>query len=577
MRGVCLGAVALALVLPTTARAVEVSGTADVGYLRNDGWSGSEHAAFSPYDFGATLGLSGSLLRPGLADGFLSGNYRQLRSDELHSTSRTDNFGGRGSLSLLNGTSLPVSFFASRTWNDFRTELGSSRQGSSRVTTLGGLASLNLPDLPRLRLQLQRNLVETTNTGLESFTGNTSLSTGLDYTNGRNNVAVTYSTGWNNGTLATSGYRMHAVNAQLWSDLAPGARVTLIDQYVLRDPTTDAPSNTRFEHNNLGARLAFVPAPQLDNEASFSQQRQSVRAQGEAEREARSLSLANRLRYRFSPDFEAYVSASGAYTDERAGTDSLRSQNGSGGLGANWQHAFRLLTVGLGGGASGGVTQQTGAGTGGSWTVNGSFNLTRAEVTSRLLASYSIAFSRGITSLQSDTFDQRALLTYDFATISGRTLRGSLELQDATRTDELFGTSRDRRATATGQVLWGVSTLQLSAGLADGISERLGLPGTIDSPPIAPSSANSRTAFASVSSTTGIERWRLAAILRAAVVRDPGTSSAKEYGFSFTAGYTIGLVTLALEERMVLSDRQGFLSNSNTVSARLSRNFGAKW
>lgn len=577
MRVACLLASLLPLVLPGAARAVEVTGSADVGFLRQDGWSGSEHDSFSPYDFGATLGFTGSLLTPGLADGSFLGNYRQLRSNELRSSNRTDNLGFRSSLSLLNGTSLPMSFFASRAWNDFRTDVGSARLGSSRVTTLGGVAMLNLPDLPRLRVQLQRNLVDTTNAGLDSFTGNTSLTTGLDYSSGRNNVALIYSTGWDSGTLATSAYRMHAVNAELWSELAPGARVTLIDQYTLRDPTTAALSNTRFEHNNLGARLSFVPAPRLDNEASFSQVRQSVGSQGVVEREARSLSLNDRLRYRFNPDFEAYATAGGTYNDERAGEGSLRSQNGSAGLGANWQHAFRLLTVGLGGGASGGATQQAGAGTGGSWSVNGSCNATRAEGRWRLMGTYSIGLQRGMTSLQSDAFDQRGMLTYDYSSLSGRSFRGSLELQDASRTDELFGTGRDRRATASGQILWGLSNVQLSAGLTDGISERLGLPGTTDSPPIAPSSANSRTAFASLSSLTGIERWRFAAIVRAAVVRDPGNPSSKEYGFSFTAGYTIGLVALTLEERMVLSDRQGFLSNSNTVMARLSRNFGARW
>lgn len=567
---------AFALLVASSAAAVEVTGAADVGWLRNDGWTGVEHGGYSPWDFGGTLGVSGSFLRPGLADGFLSGSYRQVRSDELKSSSRTDNFGFRSNLSLFNGTWLPIGLYASRTWNDFRTELQSAREGSSRVTTLGAAATLALPELPRLRLQLQRNMVDATNAGLDSFTGNTSLSAGVDYTSARNNFAVTYSTGWNNGTLATSGYRMHAVNAELWSQLAPGARITLIDQYVLRDPTTDAAANLRYEHNNLGARLAFAPAERLDNEASFSQQRQAARGAGVEEREARTLALLDRLRYRFSPDLEAYLTAGGTYTDERSGADSLRAQNGSAGAGATWQHAFGAFAASLNGGATGGATSQTGEGTSGSWSVNGALQLTWASPTTRLLASYGAGFQRGITSLQSDAFDQRATVTCDVLSLAGRAFRGTLELQDALRKDELFGESRDRRLTAGGQLLWGPNSVQLSAGLTDGVSDRLGLPGTPDSPPIAPSSSNSRTAFASLTSASVIERWRLGAIVRAAVVRDPGFPSAKEYGLSITAGYTIGLVSLTLEERLVLSDRQGLLSTSNTLVARLSRNFGAR-
>ena len=74
---------------------------------------------------------------------------------------------------------------------------------------------------------------------------------------------------------------------------------------------------------------------------------------------------------------------------------------------------------------------------------------------------------------------------------------------------------------------------------------------------------------ASVAGTTG--RWSLAGSARLASVEDPGYPSASERALSLSASYAVGMVVLTLENRLMVTTRQGQATTADYLLLRVAR------
>lgn len=574
-RRLALPTALIAFALSARARAFSGGGSADVGYSQAQTWSPGAYDRANPWDYGLQLGLSDSVIAPTFLQWILNGSYR--RQHTLLSRGSNDNnvLSYNAATSLLSQSRFPINLYASRGTSDFASETSVHTTGSAQTMSLGGNISVLLPDLPVLRLSIQRVLLDTTNLfGGETTSQSTQLEAGMHHSIGRNSFGIDYGTSWNSGNTGPADFRGHAVNGTLASNLSDDLQLTLFDRYYLRLPRQESATNPRWDDQALSAALEWRLSPTTRDRIEYRQQHQLFRAAGTADSEVTQYTASNSLRRAFSSELQAFATGNASYGIERLKVEEIRAASETAGGGVDWRRTAGKLSLSLSGSGDVGAVQQRDDGTRPTWTVNGSAGGGWTEEPWSGQAGYSIGYAQNGATLIGSTLTQRAYASAGGQPGPAGSLRATLNASLDVRHDQLLGNALNRAASAGLGWTRGVLSVNGEAGLAVGATNGVA-PGILaTNTPIAPTRFNTTQLHATLSAFQVWGRWRFNEILRTLTKDVPGLPNDTEHSAALVTAYQIGLITFSAEERFSLERTSGSQRTASYFVVRIARSFG---
>ncbi|HEY3448486.1 MAG TPA: hypothetical protein VGK67_19175 [Myxococcales bacterium] len=550
---------------------ISIGGDAGAGYSRTDvflPW----HRSGQGLDFVVAINASGGGLSPGLLVWRLGAEYQPRRDSWGGTVDTTHNLTFHLDLDALRELPVNVRLNASRTLTDSTSVGLNPRVGTVTTTAVGGAVALRLDRLPSVNVGVTHSVTETRAPGVaDASATNTGLTVGVNENLKNYQYDLGYGTGWNQGSYAENNYQSH--NFTLNARLTPSEEVMLYlrDTYFLRQPTTDASTNPRFDSNSLGTGVQWRPRPTTTNGLDYAYSHVLVQAQGTPEIESLSQSVGDTLTWRYSPALSFNGSASVAYGEERSDALSRKAAGETMGLGAFWQYGSGAHSLSLGGGGSVGFVEPLEAPVEVSWGVSLSTSYTWVYDLTQLTLTYSGAYQEGGASLAGWSMDHHLQARWE-ALIGRLSLRGTLQGDYARRVDRILGSTRNDGARLVVDVYWWRMVFQASAGISEGVSPAIAGPGS----ELLPSSFNTVSKFAAGSVGLTFDRGNLVLSLlgNATWVSAPGRPEQQQQSAAVQLSYKFGLTTASIEDRYSAGGVTGVWQQGNTVMARVTRNFG---
>lgn len=580
------GALAALLLASTSASAMQVSGEVDTGYLRTDNWaSGSPTTTIPMWDYGGSLSLSGSPLRPGLLslDGGL--DYRKVQTYYSVAPSDAADWGYHGVARLFSDSPFNLNLSASQAWNDFTSQtnapgVASVQSTGSNFTRTEGADLAWRPDqrLPGLRASIGRTTSEFTGFAqpLTDAT-NTYLSLGAGQTIGVHSYDIGYTTNWNSGSYADTNYQSHLLNIYDDSHLSKNLEFRFAESYFLRDPTLESPFNPRIDDNSLTSGLFWQISDPLRGETDYAYHRIVAEAPDTPTRESLQHGLNTAGEYRYTSRLTFLGNFGANYDSERLGDGSYNGTGEQVGGGLRYtdkltEHESWFAT----GNGSVGLLQQAGAtgqfayGAG----AGGGLSTRRDRWTGT--ASYTFSYSSNLAARAGSSFSQGLSASIETLFLGAR-VQGMGNAQSTRYDDPLLGANLNRTANFTLTAQWRRETLQLTYGLSDGLARTL-LGGSSSDGLFLPAGYDTHSRYASGQAGFQLARQLNLSFLGLWVQSSaPGRPDEYERTGAVDLSYALGAFTLSAEERYSTGGAGGLTQNGNSFFFRVSRGFGARF
>lgn len=576
-------ALACALAFPDRAAAQGYTGQLGGYYVRSQQWSPTGDTLLTPQ-----LNLDGNIA----ANGFISGpdvarwngdlSLLAARSGEnLGDTANTLNFGLGLGLFQTNASRLPITVFANRSTVDSAFDLnpGNRLTGTTTGTTYGGAGGVNVPGMPTLRFGANR-LYET-NSGYGRAPSNQTTDTvtaGFRHSPGVYQIDGDYNGQFRTGTLAVNNYDQHAFRLQGAAIIAPLLTAYASDFYQQRTATTSDPTNPTSLSNSFNAGVRGVDADNMNRwYVAYDYSHFFIEAPGVDPNEQFSHGLTGQAERTLAPEFSSRFSVGANLTDFRlGGTQQIASGESVGGV-VTWTHILRpgnvlLLEAGPTIGAIQPKDQSSEFAYGAEGRARWVLEAVRSEL------EYRINWAKNLAAAQGTTLTQRLRFDYSHR-MSRRSRVSAYAFLDSIRQDSpLFGTSVGQNAQAEGVLAWAQERYVLRAGATYSAVPTVFASGTISDGLFIPANFAARTASAYVSINAAVTpRLRVEGGARYGSGFGGGIPSQKEYGLVGTLGYTLGLLTLSIEDRYTRGGATSFDSRANFFFVRLTRTFGGRF
>ncbi len=584
-------AVVLALLLATSAgageRGINLGGFIGAGYLLGtDPSSNGFGLGTSSLDLMAGVRASGGGLRPELLTWAGNLTWMGMRTFNLHNQSALTNFGFGASLQAAKGSFLPVTFDASRTFNDASTgAAGSAQVGTSATTSLGGSVTYGQAVGPRLTASLSRVMIDTIPVaGAQStFSGNTRLLAGVSQSLNGFSYSGAYDTNWSGGTFAQQGYRSHLVNARADGPVGDTVSLFATDQYYLRKPTNDSPLNPRMDTNVFGGGVRWLPSNVLTATFAVNHNESLVASPAQADLVTRNQSLTQSLLYRWSERVALTQSLGVQSGYARSGVGEAGGIGESVGAGARWNSPLAYGSAGVTGDATVGLVQPiAGAAQQLQWGAGGSLFTTVDGQRMTAFGSYTLSYAQGGAGITGDSLSQELKAQATVRPRDGLTLRGSLVGSGRKRQDAILGTFFNRTITLLLEAGLGRHHGMLTAGLFDGLDAATGTgpaPGSPSDGLFLPVAYNAHTRYVGAGWSSVFLSGKLPVNLTARVSQTEFVNQAATTGGGVTlqAQYLIGKFRVSLEDRLSFTTAANEVFNQNVLMLRLTRDFGMEF
>ena len=566
-------ALALLLLAPALARAgsYQLTGSVDAGYGRTDAWASGRSSSSPAWDFGGQLSLGAAPIRPELLQLSASGSYRKLQSSYLESRTTADNFGYSAAAALLQGFPVTFNLFASRTWSDFNAVAETRQTGSSLTRSEGGTAVLHFDRAPTLRATLQRTTFDNIGLGGQETTGQaTRLSLGGSHTLENHSYSASYDTAWSEGTFAETNYRNHYFNFQGSAFATRSLEVRVSENYFLRRPTVDDPTNPRYDDNNLNVTAFWRPSQTVGGTLGYAFRHTLFEAQNVVSQDSRANLVSLGGSYGWNEDWTFNGTASVERGEDRLGTETRDTSGEAVGAGARWQRAFGDYTWNASADGSVGSTRALGQDL-------FAYGLGAAGGVNTTLSGWASGLSLA-TSFSSNLLGQAGWSVRN--SVSGQSetrlslgigLRGRLQLIDTRQHSEFLGDSSNQTALLQLAASYRVHFAELSVGQTNGSAQNLVDPALN---PNLPSRFNTRSSFVTATGNTLLApSLGLEALARYLSTTSPGGLHTWETAFNLRLLYRIGLFDLSAEDRYSVGG-SGSVSRVNVFLVRATRTFG---
>lgn len=557
------------------ASGVTITAFAGGGFLlesaeRPDAWSSR-----SLFDFTVGASVTGGFIRPQLLRWSLSGAYQGNRQTANQGAATSlDGLVASARVSALSGTPTPLTFYLTRTNTDVA-EITPRRSTGTVVTTgFGATAAVGFLDFPRLTAGVSRNIVETTSAdGRRTNSGLTTLDVGVAQQLKRFEYSGSYITNWSNGSYTDLQYGSHNLAVRAAAPLSATAQFSVNDQYFVRLPTTEAPTNPRYEANSVSALLSWRRSERLTANMAYSNLQSSIVAPGSLDQTTTNHALSESLTWRWRDDLTITQQLSAQYAASRRNLDQFHGGRGDFGGGLAWLRPAAWGGTSLGGGATIGVAGDD-ASLAPGWGANLDAQLSLRS--GRLSGSglYSLVYSDTGTLLFGRTFRQNLRLETIFVPAQSWRLRAFVSGSGARKDNATVGTALQRNLQAVLEAGYREHQLQLFAGYSDGLPESLLNPVIADGL-FLPAPYNSQLLNFGATLATAPLRGQLVFRVTGRYTQTAGLGrpTEQEVGVTATASWTIGRFRISAEDRLLLGYRELSWSRNNTLMLRLTRDF----
>jgi hypothetical protein len=580
-RVLILAAAGAALARPAAA-GFDLSGAVGGGYQRTDEWVLSDHSAVTLWDWNANLSLSGSPIRPELMQLSLGGAYAGRSNLYGETTARSDNLTFLGSLSLLSHAVSPLAatLGASLSNVDFHTSGGPTgpTTGSTQTLSYSGTLGFEADRLPAVQVFTSRSESANRSFGApETEASTTYLSASARQNLSNHSYGLFYETSWNGGTYDDTNYRTHRVRLDLASDVSKDVRFQLTENYYLRLPTLDAPTNPRYDDNALQVGASWTATPRQSHRFNYRYGRQVADFTASPDREVSAQGLSYATDYVMKPGLTLGVTANLDYALERldAAERSSAGQTLSGTL--DWRYPLPrspgdAIRVGLG--VGGGALEPSGRSAEFAYSLRGSLGWETAGPTFAGSVSYQGNYqgngsARPGWATSHQLFGDARLALGSYASLSGQATLWLMSSES-----DLFGDSQSRQASLS--VIYALRGYQVN--LIGGASYGAGSSMPSSAGSLLPREFSSTSRYLVLRVTLPLlHNLRAIADGRVAATSGPGRPTLGERGASLRLGYSLGLWDLSIEERYSTGGDGAFDRSGNVLMIRLRRSFGFRF
>lgn len=558
------------------ASGLDLTGSVGGGWVRSDTWAPDAHATSGGWDFNLNLDVTTFLIDPRAALLSLGADYGRYRSLYYQPASQIENWRLRSSLALLSASDFPVTLSASRSTSDISSDAENFRTGSTEVNTIAGTAAMRVPDLPNLRLSVNR-VWATTHAYLvpPASTDTTSLSVMANQARQAYTWNAIYNTSWNSGTRAENDYRAHDLSLEGSVPLGGGVDARFIDRYTLRDPQRESPLSPRLSALQSSAGVTWRTAA-FTSLFDYSYVRSLGEFVGAPDQETVSHGLSWSVQHPLGPRTILSGSVGANFGLARVGTQEERAMGQQLGGHVSWQAPVRGFNLALQGGFNVGVLEPSAGRTQGAWGFSAGANANGSIGGWVSSGSYSGSYSKGLGGVDGSTLSQNLVLTtavpWSWAQVTAQ-LNAS-----ATRHDSpLFGTGISRSIAAIVSGRRKAVSIGLHAGALDGLAPTLQV-GTIVDGLFLPASFNSHSWYVTLLGSLAATRsLNLSASAQIAQVSAAGQATQTDRGFTLGVGYVVGEFVFTLDDRVANGGVGGRTQTGNIIMLRASRSFGASF
>ncbi len=567
-------AAGLALLSPGAA-AVDLSGTAGGGYVQtNSSSSAGDASGTRSWDFAGNLSFAGEVERSGILSYGGGAAYQTLHSAYFDSSSASNGFTYSASASALAEKPFNLALSLSQGWNRFNSEGGSTTTGDTRARSETASAALALPGMPAVSLNASRSDAVNHSFGQESQTESTTLGASVTQQFGAFGYSLAYGTGFNQGTLAETNYRRHDFTGLVSANLSRDVRLMVNDQYHLRLPTREAPTNPRYDDHGIGAGTSWALSEKVNSRVDYAYQRSLVTAPTVPDQELLSHGASLGVDYRYRPDLSFHASASGLVGLVRTGATEERVLGQSVGGGAAWGHEyarFRLQTQGNL--ALNAAEPDTGSAVLG-YTAGGGSSLATWIRGWNCAFGYNASYGSASGGLAGSSFGHGVTASADGAPWRGAYSSVSLTASSARSESPLFGTSMSRNVALNVSGSWKAVATTLTLGMSDGLADPLRRTGFADGL-FVPSRFNTRSRHATLFASAALVRnLSLRGVLKYLESTSPGREKQWEEAGSVSLGYAIGAFTFSAEDSVSRGGYGDYRRTANVVMLQAMRTFG---
>ncbi|HZZ83303.1 MAG TPA: hypothetical protein VFE30_02105 [Anaeromyxobacteraceae bacterium] len=568
---------ALACAAASPAAAFDVGGAISGGYWRSDSWSGGVHDSAPAFDYGGSIGVSGTPIRRDILFMTAGADYRQTHSYYSTGNSQNGNFTYNGNASLFTGFPLTLNLSAARTRADFTTDAGGATTGTTVMTSQTASASYTVSGLPGVNAQFSRSDSDNSGFGGQHHTyGFDALAASANQSIGPHHYSLSYDTSWNRGDLAENNYRFHHLDFQEGTQLSRDLDFTVSDNYLLRDPTLGSPVNPRIDDNAFITAVRWRPNSVVNTSTSYVYHHSLITAVATPDRESSNQGLFSTADYKYSRRLSFSATAGFNRGEERLAGNSVKSTGEQVSGGATWNSMLGPWQYSTGGQLSIGLLHSSTSGTDGAYGASGSVGFSRGWNRFSASLSYNGAYASNLSARAGSTFTHGLSGSSEADLGRGFLLTSTLALNSSRQDDPLLGASFSRTATLSSTIRYRRYAVSLHAGLADGLAGRT--QGGISDGLFIPVAYNTHSAFASASSSVQLARTlTLSGILHYVSATTPEQPTSHEAGVGLNLTYNVGSFAFTGEERYSTGGVSGLTQSGNYLVFRVTRSFGTSF
>jgi hypothetical protein len=570
-----LAAIAAALALAALpARSLEGNAVLGGGYMQSSTWAPGTAERVPTWIWVAGGEFRASPLGPGLLQLDGGVQYDASRTRVPDAPSSTDGVTYRLHSSLL-GDYVPTDLYASRTSNDFALTTTATLAGNTLVDAYGGVVTYQLGSGALLRASASRSDQTTRpltgdeyrlQTNRAGLLASQNLET-LDYRLG-------YDTTWSDGSFADTQFQQHAIVFDANANLSRQDRLQLLAQYSLREPRSQSALNPRFDSELVRAGATLGVGERWGSYPTYSYSHSLVEILGAPAQEQTSHGLTYLLNHRRSAELQLTGLATASYALVRAGPTVVEATGAQAGGGFNWLRGKpEELTTQLSATATLGGLQAPGGGLQPGYGLTGAGLVAKPFAAWTASAEYRLNFEHNLNAVEGTGFGHQVVLGAESSALRTLTLTTRLTASSNRREIVLLGTSLDRSVAVGASAAWRRTSIDLSAGLSDGLAPTLRGLGVADGLFFG-TTFDAHSRYVTLQAAHAATRQlRIALLGRYLVAEAPARPSQYEAAGSVVVAYDVGQFTFRLEDRLAQGGSGGGWTRTNLVFARVERRF----
>ncbi len=580
-------AVALGIALPGFAAALSFTGLVGLRYDRLDNWTpAGAHLTLPTTGLDGNLDATGYLLSPRILRWGAGVNYGQTRSSYGVGDTTSTGLGYRLSADLFEfrGSKMKLGGSASRGTIDASIEPDSGLPVTGTTTEQTYLVhSLVAADRrPSAWASALRREATNTGFGRAEITDSTNqINAGLQHGPGPFQYVLDYSGRWNEGSLGPLNFRSHLIGLSGTALIAPNVTGFANSRYSLRIPEVEDPLNPRVETNTVGMGARWRGGDDLSGSTAYTYAHFLLLAPAATPLEQVSHSLSTDASRPFGPRWTGGVQVVLSLGQSRLGTEEQIDAGQTVGATVGWRRPADEKVSGLGfeaGPLVGVLEPQTGSTTiGYGVRSNASWASRTGLAPTRYAAGYGVEYAKDLFGQPGWTLTQNASASASTLLTSTVRASGALVASGARRETPLFGGRSSRAVTASGGIGWRAYSLEVSAGLNDGVTGSLSQSALGDGL-FFPEKYDTHSRYATAQAVAQLtRRMQFTAVARYALIQSPSIPEQREASIWGTIRYTLGRFQLSVENRYSVGGTTALDDRSNLLLVRLSRFVGGRF